>query len=52
VPARAATISTDIAVLRRTIITPPRVRVYDQSPDYFNPFPGARPRQFAGDRRS
>jgi hypothetical protein len=32
VPVRAATISTDNAVVRRTIITPPRVRA-DQCPD-------------------
>ena len=50
VPARAATISTDNAVVRRTIITPPSVRHYDQSPDEYTPvFQGARPRQCAGD---
>ena len=52
VPARAATISADNAVVRRTIITPPRVRVYDQSPAATPRFPGGRPRQFAGDGRS
>jgi hypothetical protein len=44
VPVRAAIISTDNAVVRRTIITPPRVRVYDQSSDNYNPFPGAQGR--------
>jgi hypothetical protein len=46
VPARAATISTDNAVVRRTIITPPSVRHYDQSPDDYTPVSrGARPRR-------
>ena len=42
VPARATTISTDNAVLRRTIITPPGVRHHAQPPDYYNLFPGRK----------
>src|SRR5688572_6087898 len=51
VPTSAANITTDNAVVRRTIITPPSVRHYDQSPDDYTPprFRGARPRQRAGD---
>ena len=44
VPARAATISTDNAVVRRTIITPPSVRHYDQSPDEYTPVSRAQGR--------
>ena len=40
----AATISTDNAVVRRTIITPPSVRRRDQSPDYYTPVSRARGR--------
>src|SRR4029450_10344404 len=45
VPATAATIITDNAVVRRTIISPPSVRHYDQSPDDYAPVsPGAQSR--------
>ena len=43
--ATAATIITDNAVVRRTIISPPSVRHYDQSPDDYAPVsPGAQGR--------
>ena len=44
VPASAANISTDNAVVRRTIITPPSVRHYDQSPDDYTPVSRAQGR--------